>query len=92
MSTDPGAPVSAEAEPERIRPRPSPKNHTPKTQKKEMTRDVRTVRLNSRPAPIATCTSAKNVFQTAIWGPTKCATSVMTHAMTAGCPCALPNR
>ena len=44
-STDPGAPVSAEADPVNNMPMPSPKNQTPSTQKKERVSAARTVGL-----------------------------------------------
>jgi len=54
MKTEPGAPVRAEADPVKMKPRPSPKNQTPNAQKNEMASAGRTVRRNSNPPPIAT--------------------------------------
>ena len=82
MKTEPGAPVRAEAEPLKMSPRPSPKNQTPKAQKNDTTNAGRTVRRKSRPAPIATWIRAKNVFHTAMWGPTKWPTLVMIQLIT----------
>ena len=84
MNTDPGAPVRAEADPVKIRPRPSPKNQTPKAQKNDTARAGRTVRRKSNPTPMATWMRAKNVFHTATWGPTKWPTLVMIHRTTSG--------
>ncbi len=54
MNTYLGAPVRAEADPVKIRPRPSPKNQTPNAQKNDTARAGRTVRLKSNPTPMAT--------------------------------------
>ena len=65
-------------------PRPSPKNQTPKAQKNETSSAGRTVHRNSSPKPIATWMSAKNVFQTATWGPTKLPMLVMIQRTMSG--------
>ena len=54
MSTEPGAPVSADAVPVRSMPMPSPTNQTPRTHTKDRTSAGRTVRRKSRPNAMAT--------------------------------------
>ena len=89
ISTEPGAPVRAEAVPVRSMPMPSPKNQTPSTHTKDRTSAGRTVRRKSRPNPMASWISAKNTFHTAMSGDTKLTRCVIRSPTTKGWPDAL---
>ncbi len=89
MSTDPGAPVSALAVPVRTIPRPSPMTQMPSAQTNDTARAGRTERRKSRPTPMKSWIRAKNVFHTAMSGPTKFPMWVMRSPRTKGCPLAL---
>ena len=62
---------------------------TPSTQTNETASAGRTVRRNSRPTPMKSWISAKNVFHTAMSGDTKFPMCVMKSPRTNGCPLAL---
>ena len=62
---------------------------TPSTQTNDTASAGRTVRRNSRPTPMKSWISAKNVFHTAISGDTKFPMCVIRSPRTKGCPLAL---
>ena len=90
MKTEPGAPVRAVADPVRIMPKPSPKNHTPKAQNNEMTIAGRTVGRKNRPTPMTNWMVAKRKFHTPTSGEMKWPAVVISHAIGSGCPPAFP--